>query len=190
MNNNILSLALRRLLIISLISLALTWVANEAFFRLQRQSYDRAPREVELVIPPGTAGHVADGGTVPSIPEEMVFVVGDVLVVRNEDSESHQLGPLWVPAASTARLSLDQPMNYVYNCSFQPSSYMGLEVRTPTTLGTRLQGLLLAAPATIIFVFLYSLLLYPLQPTPPRPKVSGAAQPYVRQVAVPNQEEE
>lgn len=164
MQNTIARLAIKRFLIILAISVTLTVVANEAFYRLQRDPYDRAAREVELVIPDGTAAMIAQGEPVPSVPEEMAFVVGDVLVVRNEDSQDHQLGPLWIPANSSARLNLDEPLEYVTRCSFQPSSYMGLDVRMPTTLGTRFQGLLLAAPATLIFLFLYSLVVYPLQP--------------------------
>jgi hypothetical protein len=181
MSNVIFKLALRRLLIVSIAALGLTLFANETFFRLQKESHDRPPQEVELVIPAGTAAQIASGGSVPSIPEEMIFVVGDVLMVRNEDGESHQLGPLWVPAYSTARLNLDQPMQYVYNCSFQSSSYMGLEVRPPVTLGTRLQGLFLAGPPTIIFVFLYSLVLFPLQPAQQKVRTPGAGGAYTRQ---------
>jgi hypothetical protein len=181
MKNPILTLALRRLLIVTVIGLGLTLLFNEGFFRLQRESHDRPPQEVVLLIPEGTSQRVAQGEPVPSIPEEMIFVVGDVLVVRNQDTESHQLGPLWVPALSSASLNLDEPMQYVYKCSFQTSSYMGLEVKTPTTLGTRFQGLFLAAPATIIFLFLYSLLLYPLQPAAPKAVGGDSSSEYVRQ---------
>lgn len=183
MNNKIVNLAVRRLLLICVIGFGLTLLVNEAFFWLQKESFDRAPQEVILEIPAGTSERVAQGEPVPAIPEEMVFVVGDVLVVRNQDSESHQLGPLWVPAFSSARLNLDEPMRYVYNCSFQTTSYMGLEVRTPTTLATRFQGLILAAPATIIFFFLYSLTIYPLQPAPAQAAAPKRENVYMRSKA-------
>jgi hypothetical protein len=116
----------------------------------------------------------------------MVFVVGDVLVVHNEDVESHNLGPLWIPSGTSASMNLDQPMRYTYNCSFQASNYMGLDVRTPTTLGTRLQGLILAGPATVIFLFLYSLLVYPIQTTNDRAK-EQKSESYTRE-SLPPQE--
>jgi hypothetical protein len=185
MNNQLVRLGLIRLLLVSMFAFAITLAGNEIFYRLQKDPSDRLPREVELVIPYGTSQLVENGQQAPEIPDEMIFVVGDTLVVRNDDEESHQLGPLWVPAGSSASLSLDEPMWYSYKCSFQPTNYMGLEVRTPTTNATRLQGLLLAAPATIIFLFLYSLLVFPLkvvQPVHPQ-----RSEDYVR-VQEPKQE--
>ena len=162
MERKLVRLAAKRFVIIFAVSMVLVFVGNEVLYQMQKDEHDRLPQQVELVIPAGTAERVAQGESVPSLPEEMVFVEGDVLVVVNQDSESHQLGPLWVPSLSSASLNLDQPLQYGVQCSFQPSSYMGLDVRPRTTLGTRLQGLFLAAPATVIFLFLYSLLLYPL----------------------------
>ena len=45
----------------------------------------RPPQEIVLTIPAGTAEQVSRGEQPPSIPENMVFVVGDTLVVENED---------------------------------------------------------------------------------------------------------
>jgi hypothetical protein len=94
----------------------------------------------------------------------MVFVVGDMLVVHNEDSSDHQLGPLWVPAGSSASLLLEKAERTAYSCSFQNTKYLGLLVQESTTLGTRLSALLLAAPATTMFLFVYSLIIWPLTP--------------------------
>jgi hypothetical protein len=157
-------LAAIRFVILLAASTALVWIGSEAAFLLQKDKGDRAPKVVELVIPPGTAEKVAVGEPVPSIPEEMSFVLGDVLVVKNEDQTEHQLGPLWVPAKSSASLTLDQVNNFAYQCSFQKTRYLGLTVRPPTTLGTRLQAVFLAAPATAAFLFVYSILVFPLQP--------------------------
>jgi hypothetical protein len=155
-------LALVRLAVLSTFALLLIFVASEAFYRLQKESHERAPQQVELLIPSGTAERVSRGEAVPSIPDEMVFMVGDVLVVKNEDSTDHQLGPLWIPANSSASLTLDNANRYLETCSFQPTQYLGLDVRQPTTLGTRLQALVVAGPGTIIFLFIYSLVLFPL----------------------------
>ncbi len=163
-NLSVMQLAVIRFLILLAASAVLVWIGSEAAYLLQKDKSDRAPRQVELVIPAGTAQRVAAGESIPSIPEEMTFVVGDVLMVKNEDTQAHQLGPLWVPANSSASLSLDQAANLAYQCSFQTSRYLGLNVRPPTTLGTRLQALFLAAPATALFLFVYSILVFPLQP--------------------------
>lgn len=154
----------RRLLLAFLISIILVWAVSEAAFQLQKGENDRAPELVELVIPAGTAQKVAAGEKVPEIPQELVFVVGDTLLVRNEDSAAHQLGPLWVPAGTTASLLLEKAERTAYSCSFQNTQYLGLLVEPSTTTGTRVAALALAAPATAMFLFIYSLAIWPIEP--------------------------
>lgn len=160
----VLRLGIRRILILLLISLGLVFVGSELAFYFQKEPSDRAPEEVELVIPSGTAARIARGMPVPEIPEEMVFVLGDTLVVKNEDEVDHQLGPLWIPAHSTAKLTLQEAERYALTCSFQPTRYQGLNVKPPTTWETRLIALGLTVPATTMFLFVYSLLIWPLNP--------------------------
>ena len=93
---------------------------------------------------------------VPSIPADMVFVVGDTLVVKNEDSVSHQLGPIWVPPGASASLNLNQTNNYSYTCSFEPSRYLGLDVRPRVTWATRIVAVLLAGIPTGAMIAVYS----------------------------------
>ena len=181
-SKNILRLAALRYLILLVISTALVWIGSEAAYLIQKDRGDRAPREVELVIPPGTAEKVASGESVPSIPEEMTFVVGDTLLVKNEDTQDHQLGPLWVPAHSSASLALNEVNNFAYQCTFQSSRYLGLNVRPPTTLATRFQAVFLAAPATAAFLFVYSILVFPLQPKKKPVNVNGNNQIHERPI--------
>jgi hypothetical protein len=162
-SNKVFRPAVKRFAIVSLVSLGIIFIASEAFYLLQKETHERAPQQVELVIPLGAAEMVSRGETVTAIPEEMVFMVGDTLVVKNEDSASHQLGPLYIPANSSASLSMDTAARYIESCSFQASQYLGLDVRQPATLGTRLQALVIAGPGTIIFLFIYSLLVFPLE---------------------------
>lgn len=166
LSNKTFRLVIKRLVLVTGLSLAVILLASEAFYLLQKESHERAPQQVELVIPLGAAEMVSRGEKVTAIPEEMVFMVGDTLVVKNEDSVNHQLGPLWIPANSSASLSMDTASRYVESCSFQTSQYLGLDVRKPTTVGTRLQAMVIAGPATIIFVFIYSILVFPLEKNP------------------------
>ncbi len=154
----------RRLAWVFVISLIGSFVVSEVAFRLQPNNIDRAPQVVEILIPAGTAERVAAGEDVPSIPSEMVFVVGDVLLVRNEDSVPHELGPLLVPAGSSASLPMDQAENFAMNCSFQSSNYLGVDVKEPTTIQTRLTGLSFSVPPTTLMLFLYSLVAKPIVP--------------------------
>ena len=97
----------------------------------------------------------------------MVFVLGDTLTVRNEDTVNHQLGPIWVPPGTTGSLLLEQAQNVVLSCSFQPSRYLGLDVRQSTTAGIRLIGLVVSVPTLGALIFIYSLLVYPIKPKKP-----------------------
>lgn len=161
---SILNTLFGRLTISLLLGLALAWVMSEIAFLILKDSSDHVPQHVELIIPAGTAERVAAGDTPPSIPSDMSFVVGDTLVVKNEDKVSHQLGPVWVPPGATASLALDQANRFAYACTFQPSRYFGLDVRSRVTVTTRLQALILAGPPMAALIAIYSIVIWPLQP--------------------------
>jgi hypothetical protein len=150
----------KRLLLSVVLGLVLGVLISEVPFLLLRDTA-RAPRDVVLIIPPGTADQVARGEQPPTIPENMTFVVGDRLVVENKDSVEHKLGPLFIPANSTAHLSLDQEENFAYECSFQPGKYFGLDVREPLTPGTRIYGIIYVAFPMSILIALYGFLFPP-----------------------------
>jgi hypothetical protein len=148
---------LRRFLVSLLIGLILGLVISEITFYFVRETA-RAPKEILLTVPAGTAEQVARGEQPPSIPENMIFVLGDVLIVKNEDSVDHQFGPLWIPAGASAHLRLDTEENLAYECTFQASRYIGLDVREPVTLGTRVYGILYAGIPLGVLIALYSLI--------------------------------
>jgi hypothetical protein len=152
----------KRLLMSAVLGLLVGVLVSEVPFLFLRETA-RAPREITLTIPAGTSGQVARGEQPPSIPETMTFVVGDTLIVDNEDAVDHKLGPLWIPANSSAQLSLDQEESLAYECSFQPGKYLGLDVREPLTMGTRLYGILFVAFPMAIMIALYSLVLAPVK---------------------------
>lgn len=149
------NILIKRLVISLVIGLALGAAISEIPF-LFLQETARPPQEIVLTIPRGTAEQVARGERPPSIPTDMIFVVGDVLVVRNDDSVDHKLGPLWIPASSSAQLPLGQEQNLAFECSFQPGNYFGLDVREPLTTGTRVFGILYAGLPMGILIALYS----------------------------------
>lgn len=154
------SSTLKRILISFLLGLIIAAVSTEISYQVLKRE-NREPQRIELVIPAGTAKNIADGQTPPSIPEGMIFVVGDTLVVVNRDAVDHQLGPLWIPAGTSASLNLDEEENYAMDCSFQPGKVFGMDVLQPVTLGTRLTGMLFAGlPLGALFA-IYSVLLAP-----------------------------
>ena len=149
--------------IVVVISLVFAVAFNEATYALQKAPTDRAPKTIQLVIPAGTADKIAAGDPALVIPVEMVFVVGDTLEVVNQDSANHQLGPIWVPAGASASLVMNQVERVSYTCSFQSENYLGLDIRSPTTLTTRFTALFLTVPTLAALIFLYSLAAFPIR---------------------------
>jgi hypothetical protein len=152
------NILIKRLLISLLLGLVIGVLVSEVPFLFLRETA-RPPQEIVLTIPNGTAEQVARGEQPPSIPTDMIFVVGDVLVVKNDDLVDHKLGPLWIPASSSAQLPLGQAENLAYECSFQPGNYFGLDVREALTIGTRIYGIFYAGLPLGILIALYSFIL-------------------------------
>ena len=145
----------KRLGISLVLGLLIGAAINEFTFIFLKESA-RPPQEIALIIPKGTSEQVARGEQPPTIPDNMIFVVGDTLVVRNEDVVDHKLGPLWIPANSSAQLSLGEVQSLAFECSFQPGKYFGLDVREPLTAGTRFFGILFSGLPMAILIAIYS----------------------------------
>lgn len=157
---------LQRFLFSLLIAVFFVGLVNEVAHLVLKEDTDRPPQTVTLIIPAGTAQRVALGESQPDIPDNLSFVVGDTLEVVNQDTESHELGPLFIPAGTTASLAMDSASSYTFGCSFQPSRYLDFDIQQPTTFAARLKALTLATPPTLAFIFLYSFLLFPLKNKP------------------------
>jgi len=145
----------KRILFSLVVGLLIGAAISEIPFLFLRETA-RPAQEIILTIPAGAADQVARGQQPPSIPESMIFVVGDILVVQNQDVVDHKLGPLWIPANSSARLSLDREESLAFECSFQSDNYLGLDVHQPLTLSTRIYGILYVALPMAILIALYS----------------------------------
>jgi hypothetical protein len=149
---------LKTILISIALGVLLAAITSEVAYQLLKRE-NREPERIELIIPAGTAESVANGQAPLNIPEDMTFVVGDTLVVVNQDNVNHQLGPLWVPPGTSASLNLDTEQNFAFECSFQPTKYFGIDVRQSVTLGTRITGILFAGfPMGALFA-VYGILL-------------------------------
>jgi hypothetical protein len=148
----------KRLVISLLLGLLVGAAISEITFLFLRETA-RPPQAILLTIPAGTAEQVARGEQPPSLPTDMIFVVGDMLVIKNEDRVDHKLGPLWIPANSSAHLSLERKESLAYECSFQPGNYFGLDVRDALTPGTRIYGILYAGLPMGVLMALYSFIM-------------------------------
>jgi hypothetical protein len=147
-----------RIIVSMLVGLLFGVALNEITFLFLRETA-RAPKVIEIVIPEGTAEQVARGETPPTIPDSMTFVIGDTLLVKNNDSVNHELGPLWIPAGTSASLSLDAAESYAYSCSFQPGQYFGLDVHEALTTWTRIYGILFSGIPLGVLIALYALVM-------------------------------
>lgn len=125
----------------------------------EKQAAKRAPQQIELVIPAGTAERIEQGRSASVIPDGMIFVEGDVLVVKNEDSAAHQLGPVFIPPKASSRLALDTANSYSYACTFESRQFVGLDVVKRVTWRTRLQGVLAVGLPSGVMLLVYSYLL-------------------------------
>ena len=128
-------------------------------FLQDKQTVEREPHRVDLVIPFGTARQVEAGVANPSIPTNLTFIEGDILVVKNEDEVAHQLGPVWVPPQTSGVLELNSSSSFAYTCSFQPTKYLDIDVRPSLTTGVRVEGMLAVALPTGMILAVYSYML-------------------------------
>lgn len=156
----------KRLFLSMLAGLLFGVVISEMTFYFLKTGETRPPGTIELIIPAGTAERVARGETDATLPATMVFVAGDILEVKNLDSVVHQLGPLFIPSGSTASMKLDTEQDYSFVCSFEASKYIGLSVKSPLTLGTRMLGILEAGLPMGMLIALYSVFAMPVKKQP------------------------
>jgi hypothetical protein len=131
--------SIKRIGIAFLLGLIVAALMTEAaYFLLKREN--RTPTTIEINIPNGTAQQMRDGQNPEILSKDMRFVVGDILKVINNDNENHQLGPLYIPANSSASLKLENEENLIVECSFQSTKFVGLTIQESVTWYTRLRG--------------------------------------------------
>jgi hypothetical protein len=145
-----------RVVICVVAGLAISLLISEGGYLFAKDRLDRGPESIVLVIPRGTSDLVSAGQSEPSLPPEMSFVQGDTLIVKNEDTTSHQLGPVWVPAGASGSMVMDAVNTFSYECSFQPSHYLGVNIHPRVTWGTRLTAMLILGLPTIGMLLVYS----------------------------------
>jgi hypothetical protein len=109
------------------------------------------PREIELRIPRGTAREIAAGLDPGVITPTLSVVAGDVLVIENEDTVAHRVGPYLAPPGRTTRVVVEPSAAGPFLCTVHPSRRLTLEVMPRgldlrlTALPTLLLGIPLAA---------------------------------------------
>ncbi len=152
---------LMRLLVALLIGAAFAVLVSEGMYQLTQKKVDRDPQVIEIIIPDGTAANIQAGLPGPGLPE-MVFTEGDTLMVVNQDTAAHQLGPIWVPPGTSGKLVLDRPNQYSMACTFSPGQMLGVDVQSRVKPSDRIQGILAVGLPTWILIWLYMVVAIPL----------------------------
>lgn len=81
-----------------------------------------------IVIPPGTAERIDAGESVELIPADLRFRLRDQLVVVNNDSTTHQVGPFTVGAGQTLAKRFSEAATFQGSCSLHPSGDITIEI--------------------------------------------------------------
>jgi plastocyanin len=71
----------------------------------------------QFVVPAGTGTTLDAGGSVEILPRDLEVRVGDRLVVDNDDTRSHVVGPWTVPAGDTFTFRFKAVGRYDSHCS-------------------------------------------------------------------------
>ena len=94
-------------------------------------------RAVTYVIPPGTAARLKSGELAGVLPPAIHLTVGirDLLVLTNDDTVVHQLGPVILGPRQTYRIPFRRPGRFQYACSLHAAGTLTLLIDPEPTAG-------------------------------------------------------
>jgi hypothetical protein len=97
------------------------------------------PREAVYVIPKGTAARLAAGEAVQALPSRMRFTIGvrDLLVIRNEDDQPQNFGPVLLFPGQTYRVPFTAPATFDFACSAHEEGQLTIVVEREPVAGWR-----------------------------------------------------
>jgi hypothetical protein len=97
------------------------------------------PREAVYVIPKGTAARLAAGEAVRAFPSRMRFTIGvrDLLVLRNEDDQPQNFGPILLAPGQAYRVPFSAPATFDFACSAHEEGQLTIVVERPPPPGWR-----------------------------------------------------
>jgi hypothetical protein len=106
----------RRLVLVALGALVVLG-AGALTLVLTRDSPLPAGVDHAFVVPAGTATTLDAGGSVNILPRDLEVRLGDRIVVANEDTRNHAVGPWTVPAGDTFTFRFKAVGRYDSHCS-------------------------------------------------------------------------
>jgi hypothetical protein len=92
-------------------------------------------REIVFVIPPGTQAANRSGRPLDLLPPEIHLTLGvrDVLVLTNDDSAIHNVGP--IVSRQTYRIPFRRPGRFQYACSLHAAGRLTIVVTPEPAIG-------------------------------------------------------
>ncbi len=152
-----------RILVSLIVGILIAILINEVSFLIMGSGSTRPAKKTQLVIPAGTQQKMEQGQAKSIIPNGINFVIGDELIITNQDSVDHTFGNVFIPKGSSATVVFNQANTFSYQCSFEPKRVLGFEVREPLTTSTRVFGILLAGVPLGVMLYIYSLAAAPVK---------------------------
>lgn len=89
---------------------------------------DQRGRTHTFVVPAGTGERLDRGETVEIVPRTLEVRVGDSLIIRNEDSRTHTVGPVVVRAGETAEQNFTQAGVVEGECTVHPDDKFTIRI--------------------------------------------------------------
>jgi len=88
-------------------------------------------RQLTIVIPPGTAERIAAGDVENAPPHQIELVLGvqDVLVIQNNDSVWHEVGPYRIAPGRTLTQRFTHPGVIQQACTMTPGRQVEIIIR-------------------------------------------------------------
>jgi hypothetical protein len=112
-------------LVLFVIAAAAMVISSVALSRVVGQP---EPEQHVITIPAGTAIRLSSGHDVDIIPADLNFRLRDQLVVINEDSTAHQIGPFVIPAGERLDTRFAEAATLEGFCSLHSSGRVTINV--------------------------------------------------------------
>lgn len=94
-------------------------------------------REIVYVIPPGTLAANKTGKPLELLPAEIHLTLGvrDTLVLTNDDTAVHYVGPIVLASRQTYRIPFRRPGRFQYACSLHVAGRLTIVVTPEPPMG-------------------------------------------------------
>ena len=119
----------RPLLLVAVLAVSVPAAGMAAGAAIYNSSQDSEASVVRIVIPAGAAAKTKSGSLSSAVPSVIKGRVGQKLILVNNDSEAHQVGPFQVAAHNKLEAPLWRVGVYYGLCNLTPGGRMKLIIK-------------------------------------------------------------